>query len=77
MWIPNRGDDATEHARDAQEGVEQQIYRTLCCFGNLPVLQVFGGVTRSSPLQEAHNPRTQFAKQQYNTARGKYLFVVE
>jgi len=30
---------------------------TLCCFGNLPVLQVFAGVTRSSLPQEAHTSR--------------------
>jgi len=38
------------------------------CFGNLPVLQVFGGMTRSSLVQEAHNSSTQFIEQQYNTA---------
>jgi len=29
-----------------------------CCFGNLPLLQVFVGMTRSSLPQQAHNPST-------------------
>jgi len=50
--------------------------RVFCCFGNLPILQVFGGVTRSSLLQEGHNPSSHFTNQQHNTAHRTYLFVV-
>jgi len=43
------------------------------CFSNLLVLQVFGGMTYSFRLLEAHNSSTQFTKEQYNTAHRTYV----
>ena len=54
--------------KDQIEDVCLRAWIIWCC-GNLPVLQVFGGTTRSSLLQEAHNSSTQFIKQQYNTTK--------